>query len=104
MAAAISVVAIRHVRGNGTLKALVDVQIGCLLIRGCRILQQPDREPWLALPQVPLRVKASGEGAGWQTVVEITNPDVRDQLASVAIRAWQAAAQEPARSNPHRPG
>jgi DNA-binding cell septation regulator SpoVG len=86
----IEILEIRQIGGHGNLKAFVTVKLGCVKIFGCRIIQQPDQKPWVALPQVPARKRADGSGSGWFAVIEITNRDVLDQLRAAVLAAWEA--------------
>jgi DNA-binding cell septation regulator SpoVG len=43
---------IRPVKTPGNLRAFADVQIGPLVVTGCRIVQQPGQAAWVSMPQV----------------------------------------------------
>ena len=79
---------VRRVNGSGSLKAFATVRLGCITIHSCRIIQQADGDPWVALPQLPARRKIDGAGAGWAPVVEITNPTVLAALCEAVLAAW----------------
>ena len=57
MSAPIEVLEVRRIEGCGNLRAFAEVKLGCVLIHGCRVIQQPGQRPWVALPQVPARKK-----------------------------------------------
>jgi DNA-binding cell septation regulator SpoVG len=95
MTAAIEVLEIKPVNGLGNLRAFAKVKLGCVVIHGCRVIQQPNQRPWCALPQVPARKKADGSGAGWFPVVEITNRNVLDQVRAAVLEAWEARCTAP---------
>lgn len=42
---------IRPVKTPGNLRAFADVQLGPLVITGCRVVQQPGQAAWVAMPQ-----------------------------------------------------
>lgn len=42
---------IRRVKTPGNLRAFADVQIGPLVVTGCRVVQQPGQAAWVAMPQ-----------------------------------------------------
>jgi hypothetical protein len=97
MTAAIEVLEMRSVE-SGNLKAFAKIKLGCVVIYGCRIIQQPGQRPWVALPQTPARKKADGSGAGWDPVIEITNRDVMDQIRGTMLEAWDSHEAQPARA------
>jgi hypothetical protein len=63
------------------------VKLGCIVIHGCRVIQQPEQRPWVALPQVPARKKADVR-IRLVLVIEITNRDVLDQGRDAVLKAW----------------
>jgi DNA-binding cell septation regulator SpoVG len=95
MSAAIPVLEVRPITGCGNLRAFAKVKVGCFVIHGVRVLQQPGQRAWCALPQTPARKKADGSGAGWFSVIEISNRDVLDQLRAAVLDAWQQKQAEP---------
>lgn len=42
---------IRPVKTPGNLRAFADVQIGPLVVTGCRVIQQPGQAAWVSMPQ-----------------------------------------------------
>jgi DNA-binding cell septation regulator SpoVG len=88
MSAPVEVLELRRCDGMGNLKAFAKVKLGCIVIHGCRVIQQPEQRPWVALPQVPARKKADGSGSGWFPVIEITNRNVLDQVRDAVLKAW----------------
>lgn len=82
----------RRVNGSGALKAFAKVRLGCITIHSCRIVQQPGGDPWVALPQLPVRRTVNGAGAGWAPAVEITNPAVLAALREAVLAAWRECA------------
>jgi DNA-binding cell septation regulator SpoVG len=80
MTAAIQVLAIRKLDGKSTVKAFVDVQIGGVTLKGCKIVQQPDQRAWLAMP-------STKSDRGWNNVVELSKP-LRERATAVVLAAW----------------
>jgi DNA-binding cell septation regulator SpoVG len=85
--AAIEVLEVRRVDA-GNLKAFATVELGCVILHGCRVIQQDGQRPWVPLPQTPARAKADDTGAGWFPVIEITNRTVMDQFRDAVHEAW----------------
>jgi hypothetical protein len=52
-------------------------------------LQQDGGDPWVGLPQLPIRAKADGSGSGWLPVVTIENREVMARLRDAVLKAWQ---------------
>jgi DNA-binding cell septation regulator SpoVG len=90
MTASIEVLELRRIEGHDNLRAFAKIKLGCVLIHGVRVIQQPNQRPWCALPRQPARKKADGAGAGWFPVFEITNRDVLDRLRAAVLEAWAA--------------
>jgi DNA-binding cell septation regulator SpoVG len=84
MTAPIEVLAIRKLDGASSVKAFVDVQIGAIALKGCKIVQQDGHRAWIATPSVKTN-------HGWQNVVEITSKDLRHRITDVVLAAWEAA-------------
>jgi hypothetical protein len=89
VSADIEVLGVWPVTGSGSLRALANVRVGAVTLRSCRVVQQDGGEPWVALPQVPIRRKADGSGAGWVAVVEIADRELLDQLCQAVLAAWR---------------
>lgn len=47
----VTVLAVKPVKTPGNLRAFADVQIGPLVVTGCRIVQQPGQAAWVSMPQ-----------------------------------------------------
>jgi hypothetical protein len=86
------VLKVHPVTGAGALKAFVTVKVGCVEIDDCRVVQQDGQRAWCSLPQVPVRAKADGSGAGWRSIIRITNPDVLARVRSAVLAAWRGGA------------
>jgi hypothetical protein len=82
---AIEVIAVRR-GGSGAIRAFVDIRLGGVTIKGCKVVEQPGKEPWLAMPSY----KAD---RGWLQPVELSK-ELSKRVTPVAIAAWrnQAAA------------
>lgn len=85
MSAAIEVVAIRKYDGTGSLKAFVDIRLGGITLKGCKIVQQDDKAAWVAMPSTKTE-------HGWQNVVEVTK-SLRERITDVVLAEWQQREQ-----------
>ena len=47
----VTCLAVKPVKTPGNLRAFADVQIGPLVVTGCRVIQQPGQRPWVSMPQ-----------------------------------------------------
>jgi DNA-binding cell septation regulator SpoVG len=81
MSAAIEVLAIRALDGKSNVKAFVDIKLGAITNRGCKIVQQPDRKAWLAMPSIKT-------DRAWNNVVEIVSKDLKARITEVVLQAW----------------
>jgi hypothetical protein len=81
---------VQPITGKGALRGIVRVRLGCVEIAGCRVLQQNGGDPWVAMPQAPVRKG----GSGWLPMVEITRRDVLAQVNAAILDAWRAAGGE----------
>jgi DNA-binding cell septation regulator SpoVG len=88
MTAAVEVIELKRLDGNGNLKAFAKIKLGAVIVHGCRVIQQPGQKAWVALPQVPARAKADGSGTGWFPVIEITSPDLLARVRAAVLEAW----------------
>jgi DNA-binding cell septation regulator SpoVG len=82
-AGAIVVRAIRRLDGSTTVKAFVDIQLGGLVLKGCKIVQQDGQRAWLAMPSVKTE-------RAWLQVVEVESKALRDRFTDVVLQAWEA--------------
>jgi DNA-binding cell septation regulator SpoVG len=80
--AVLEILALRRVEGQGTVRAFVDLRLGGVTIRGCKIIQQDDQRAWLGMPATKLT-------HGWSNVVEITSKDLRRRMTDVVLAAWE---------------
>jgi DNA-binding cell septation regulator SpoVG len=78
---AIEVVAIRRLDGASTVKAFVDLRLGGVTLKGCKIVQQDGQRPWVAMP-------STKTNHGWQNVAEVTK-ELRERLTEVVLEAWE---------------
>jgi DNA-binding cell septation regulator SpoVG len=74
------VLSIRSLGGTSSVKAFVDVQLGGVKIMGAKIVQQPDKRAWVAMPSV------KSERA-WNNVVELSKP-LRERVTEEVLRCW----------------
>ena len=104
MTAAIQVLEMRRVEDHGPCghsprsASARSWSMACVVLHGCRVIQQPNQKAWVALPQVPARKKADGGGAGWFPAVEITNPRILADLRAAVLEHW--ASLESFRQHP----
>lgn len=96
----ISVVRIRPVADQGNLRAFVDLQIGQLILRSLRIIQQAGQRAWVSLPQV---VDAEGH---YRPVVRCDDEALKARIRDIVLRAWggQPAPDKhpPVLAEPHK--
>ena len=64
-------------------KAFVDIQLGGVTIKGCKIVQQNGQRAWLATPSIKLE-------HGYQNVVELSK-ELRARVTAVVLDAWERA-------------
>jgi DNA-binding cell septation regulator SpoVG len=76
------ILAIRPLDGTSSVKAFVDIRVGAIALKGCKIVQQPDKPAWLAMPAIKT-------GRAWQNVVEVTSKDLRERMTAAAVEAWE---------------
>jgi hypothetical protein len=93
--AAIEVIAIRHLDGQTAVKAFLDLQLGGITLKGCKIVQQENARPWLAMP-------ATKSDRGRNNVVELTK-ELRKRATEIALEAWQHSLRQQQPSLPPDP-
>ena len=96
MSAEIIVTKVQPVANSGNLKAFADVKIGSLVVKGFRIVQQPDQAAWVSVPQ------QKSEDGKYYNSVYFEDRAVFDQVRAEVLAAWQKGAPTKAR-NPYRP-
>jgi DNA-binding cell septation regulator SpoVG len=79
---AIEVLAIRRLDGTTTVKAFVDLRLGGVTLKGCKIVQQDGQKAWLAMPSVKTE-------RAWQNVVELSK-ELRQRATDAVLAAWEA--------------
>jgi DNA-binding cell septation regulator SpoVG len=84
VSAPIEVLEVRRIIGEGNLRAFAAVRLGAVVIRGCRIVQQPGQKAWVSLPQ-------QKSGDRYYPVVEITRKELLDQVREAILEAWERA-------------
>ena len=90
MRATIEVLETRRLDGSGTVKAFVDLRIGAIALKGCKVVQEEGQRAWLAMPSIKT-------DHGWQNVIEITSKDLLQQITDVVLEAWRRAPERPPR-------
>ena len=82
MTAPIEVLAIRKLDGASSVKAFVDIRLGGVTLKGCKVVQQEGQKAWLATPSVKTN-------HGWQNVVELSR-DLRERCTEIVLEAWES--------------
>jgi DNA-binding cell septation regulator SpoVG len=83
MSAPIQVIKVKALESGGNLKAFVDVRIGAVVIRGCRVVQQPGQKAWVSMPQTK-------SGEKYYAVVEIESEGLRNRVREVVLEHWES--------------
>jgi DNA-binding cell septation regulator SpoVG len=84
MTAVIEVLALRRLDGRSTVKAFVDVKLGGVTLKGCKIVQQDGQRAWVAMPSIKTE-------RAWQNVVELTKP-LRERVTELVLAKWEDGA------------
>ncbi len=74
---------------SSNLRALVDIQLGNIIINGCRVVQQPNQKPWVAFPQ-----QQSNSDSKWYSVIQCTDPSLDKAIKEQILAAYQEAQHE----------
>ena len=86
--AAIEVLEVRRVEGGGNVRAFLALRIGGITIRDAKIVQQPGRRPWLAMPD---RQWTGADGkVHYVALVELSS-SFKQRVTDAALAAWRAA-------------
>jgi hypothetical protein len=80
----IEVLELRPVK-KGNLRAFATLAIRGIVIRDCRIVQQPGQPAWVSPPQQSYEV---GGEKKWRTIVEFPR-ELRKPIEAAVLRAWQ---------------
>jgi DNA-binding cell septation regulator SpoVG len=76
---------VRLLGGGGNLRALADVEVGPLTIRGCRVVQQPHQRPFVQWPH------SQGQDRRWWPVVQCSDRELTATMQRVVLAAWVEA-------------
>lgn len=88
--AQIKVSRVQHLTTGSSLKAFCSVELGPLTINDVKVIQQPGKEPWVAMPS---REYQDGEGnRKFAPVVEIADGSLKDDLTQAVLAAWKSQA------------
>ena len=69
--------------GKSTVKAFVDIRLGGIALKGCKIVQQDGQRPWLATPAVKT-------DHGWPQIAEFASKELRERVTAVVrAAAWE---------------
>jgi DNA-binding cell septation regulator SpoVG len=78
-------------RKAGTIRALVDVQVGRLLkIFGAKVVQQPGQKAWVAMPS---KEWLGDDGRKRYTAVVELDGALKVAVESAILEAWQGGAR-----------
>ncbi len=80
----IAVEQIREVKGKGNLRAMADVRVGRMLIRGCRVVQEEGKAAWVSMPVISW--EEDGE-TRYKTMLELP-PDWKKAVSDAVLKAW----------------
>jgi DNA-binding cell septation regulator SpoVG len=84
----VEIVEIRSVETGGNVRAYVSVRLGGVTIHGCKIVAQPGRTPWLAMPDKSWKDK---EGrTKYAPVVELSSA-LKLRVQEAVLEAWERA-------------
>ena len=83
----ITVENLRKLDGSGNLKAFVSVNIGGkLTIHSCRIIQQPNQQPWVSLPQREWTDKDGNKH--FAPLIEVSDK-VKNAIQEAVLSTWE---------------
>ena len=71
----------------GNLRGFATVRIGCVMIKGWRIVKEDGKKAWVSPPQ------ERGNDGRYYATVKIDNPAVLDAIRSAVLEAWSEPAQ-----------
>jgi hypothetical protein len=82
----IEVISITPLAPGSALRAFATVKLGPLTIHGLRIIWQPQKSPWVSLPQ---RETQQDGQRKYYPVVEIDNRALRVEIERRVLEAWR---------------
>ena len=81
----VTCLSVRPVKTPGNLRAFADVQIGPLVVTGCRVVQQPGQAAWVSMPQ------AQADDGRFFPCLRTDNDDLRQNVKDRVLRAARSA-------------
>lgn len=81
----VTVIKVTPVPTPGNLRAFADVQIGPLVVTGCRVIQQPGQRPWVSMPQT------QADDGRWFPVLRTDDDLLRAQVRDRVLAACPPA-------------
>jgi DNA-binding cell septation regulator SpoVG len=87
MSAPITVISIKHLDGNGAIKAICSVQAGGVTINDVKVISG-SKGPFVAMPSAKGK-----DDAEWHDVVELSKP-LAKAVRSVVLGAWRGQPPE----------
>jgi len=88
----IKVLSISQVEGRGALRAYVDIQVGDLVVKDCRIIKENEKAPWFSLPVITWKTEQGTYR--YKTIVEIKDKTLKNEIAQTVIKAWENNGEE----------
>jgi DNA-binding cell septation regulator SpoVG len=82
---AIEILEIRPSAKPGTIKAFVDVGVGGVTLRDCKVVMQDGQKSWVAMPSSSWT--GSDGKVRWRQLVELS-PALRDRVSEAVLEAW----------------
>ena len=77
----VTVLRVTPVLSSGNIRALVDINLGPLLIHSCRVIQPPGEQPWVAMPQT------QAADSRWYPVIQIHDDNLRQAIRERVLAA-----------------
>lgn len=93
------VIELRRKPENGkTLKGFVDVELdNGIVVREFRVIQEPNKRPWIACPQLSWKDRVSGE-VKYKTVVTFPN-QLKGDIDLLILNAWNREKEKESGKN-----
>lgn len=75
------------VENRGALKAFCNLKLGHVVINDCRIIQEPYKRPWVAMPQISYKNQYGT--VKYRSLVQITDENLRIQITHIVLTEWE---------------
>jgi len=83
----IKVLSISQVEGRGALRAYVDIQVGDLVVKDCRIIKENEKAPWFSLPVITWKTEQGTYR--YRAIIEIKDQNLKNEVSRAALQAWE---------------